>query len=79
VLDGIPAVIDRDETWTYDRWAYFPHFSVDDVRDDVLDRLDDLQGRHATYFAGGGSHFELVESAVEHGEYVAGLIAEKLG
>ncbi len=77
LLSTIPAEVDDEEIWTIDRWPYFKHFSVADLKLGVLDRIDAMQGKDATYYAGGGSHFELVESAVRHAEYVVERLQER--
>ena len=74
VLAKIPAEVDEDETWTLDRWPYFQHYGVQDLRDGVLDDLQNLQGTQATWYAGGGSHFELVESAMDNAHHVVSLL-----
>ncbi|WP_405866725.1 protoporphyrinogen/coproporphyrinogen oxidase [Streptomyces sp. NBC_00005] len=53
------------------QWAFMPHFGSDDLADGVLDRLDALQGRDHTYYAGGLPAFELVECTVAHAQDLA--------
>ncbi|PTM93747.1 protoporphyrinogen/coproporphyrinogen oxidase [Streptomyces sp. VMFN-G11Ma] len=49
-------------------WAFMPHFGSADLEDGALDRLEALQGRGHTYYAGGLPAFELVECAVAHAQ-----------
>ncbi|MFD4600588.1 alpha/beta fold hydrolase [Streptomyces sp. NPDC058464] len=52
-------------------WAFMPYFGTDDLRDGALDRLEALQGRHHTYYAGGLPSFELVECVVAQAQELA--------
>ncbi len=52
-------------------WAFMPHFGSDDLAAGALDRLDALQGRARTYYAGGLPAFELVECTVAHAQELA--------
>ncbi|WP_330281461.1 protoporphyrinogen/coproporphyrinogen oxidase [Streptomyces sp. NBC_00588] len=49
-------------------WAFMPHFGSADLEAGALDRLDALQGRDRTYYAGGLPAFELVECTVAHAQ-----------
>ncbi|MDQ3402494.1 MAG: alpha/beta fold hydrolase [Actinomycetota bacterium] len=53
------------------RWEFMPHFGVDDLRDGVLDRLEDMQGERRTYHAGSLPAFELIECNVGYAQDLA--------
>ena len=46
---------------TYDRWAYFQHVTATDFAKGFYDDLEDLQGKHDTYYVGGPTNFQLIE------------------
>jgi acyl-CoA synthetase (AMP-forming)/AMP-acid ligase II len=48
------------------RWDYFPHFAPADVAAGCHERLEALQGRRGTYYAGSLLNFELVECNVAY-------------
>ncbi|WP_405868555.1 alpha/beta fold hydrolase [Streptomyces sp. NBC_00005] len=60
-----------DEVRLHREWAFMPHFGADDLRDGVLDRLEALQGRDHTYYAGSLPAFELVECVVAQAQELA--------
>jgi hypothetical protein len=51
---------------TYNEWNYFPHVTVNDLRNGFYDRLEALQGQSNTFYCGGVAAFELVETVVEY-------------
>ncbi|GAB2968119.1 thioesterase domain-containing protein [Saccharothrix stipae] len=53
------------------RWEFMPHFGSDDLREGVLDRLEDMQGRRRTYHAGSLPAFELIECTVAYAQDLA--------
>ncbi|MER5176970.1 alpha/beta fold hydrolase [Streptomyces sp. NPDC002896] len=53
------------------QWAFMPHFGSDDLQSGVLDRLEVMQGRHHTYYAGSLPSFELVECTVAYAQDLA--------
>lgn len=60
--------------WIHE-WAYFPHFSADDLRAGCLARLEALQGARHTWHASTLLSFELTECAVAYAVALAGRIA----
>ncbi|MEU6253477.1 alpha/beta fold hydrolase [Streptomyces sp. NPDC047043] len=60
-----------DEVRLHREWAFMPHFGADDLRDGVLDRLEAMQGRQRTYYAGSLPGFELVECVVAQAQELA--------
>ncbi|TDQ43896.1 FAD-dependent oxidoreductase [Actinorugispora endophytica] len=48
------------------RWPFMPHFAGADVADGVLDRVERMQGRNSTYYAGSLLGYELVETNVAY-------------
>ncbi|WP_235990657.1 protoporphyrinogen/coproporphyrinogen oxidase [Streptomyces ureilyticus] len=72
LLDDVAALGGRlGEVYLRRQWAFMPHFGSDDLAGGALDRLDALQGRGRTYYAGGLPAFELVECAVAHAQDLA--------
>ncbi|MFG2026547.1 protoporphyrinogen/coproporphyrinogen oxidase [Streptomyces sp. NPDC048825] len=70
--DDVAALGGRlEEIHLQRQWAFMPHFGSDDLADGALDRLDALQGRARTYYAGGLPAFELAECAVAHAQDLA--------
>jgi hypothetical protein len=55
---------------TFDRWPYFGHVSAEGFRKGFFSRLEALQGRFGTYYAGGVTTFELIESVVRSAKHV---------
>ena len=53
------------------RWAYMPYFAGEDLAAGIMDRLEQLQGRHHTYHAGSLAAFELVECNVRYAQQLA--------
>jgi hypothetical protein len=58
--------IDDTQWHTYDRWSYFPHVNPQDFREGFFDRVEQLQGRNRTYYAGAMMNFELVECSIAY-------------
>ena len=58
------------QEFSCDDWAYFPHFSPEEVAKGAYNVLDGLQGINRTYYAGGLLAFELVETIAEHAHYL---------
>lgn len=55
---------------SYDRFTYFQHFSIDDIKNKYYEKLANLQGNDRTYYVGGVTDFELVEPIVQHSKYL---------
>lgn len=55
---------------TFSRWPYFGHVTPEDCRGGFFTRLNALQGKQGTYYAGGATTFELIESVVRSSKYV---------
>ncbi|WET82548.1 alpha/beta fold hydrolase [Amycolatopsis sp. QT-25] len=53
------------------RWEFMPHFGSDDLRDGILDRLEDIQGQRRTYHAGSLPAFELIECTMGYAQDLA--------
>jgi hypothetical protein len=64
------------ELYTYDEFPYFPHVTIDSMRDGFYRKLEALQGVDGTYYVGGLLAFELVEPIVE---YSHSLVATHFG
>jgi hypothetical protein len=64
-VTALGAVLPADYI-TFDRWSYFPHVTVDDLRAGFYDRLEDLQGQSNTYYCGAVGAFELVETVAQY-------------
>ncbi len=69
-LKKIGATDPEVQEFSCDDWAYFPHFSPDQVDEGLYSLLDSRQGKHRTYFAGGLLAFELVETIAEHAHFL---------
>ncbi|MFC7329211.1 FAD-dependent oxidoreductase [Marinactinospora rubrisoli] len=54
------------------RWPFMPHFSSADLAAGVLDRVENLQGRNRTYYAGGLLGYELIETTVAYSRDLVG-------
>jgi hypothetical protein len=63
---------------TFHRWPYFGHVSPGECRAGFYSRLESLQGRHGTYYAGGATTFELIESVIRSSKYITGKLHEDL-
>ncbi|HET9062748.1 MAG TPA: hypothetical protein VFO62_05615, partial [Candidatus Binatia bacterium] len=44
------------------RWTYFQHVKPQVMRDGWYARLEKLQGQNNTFYVGGATNFELIES-----------------
>lgn len=55
-----------EEVITWRRWAYFPHFSSEDLAKGIYDRLESLQGKNRTAYTGGLLAFETVENVTAY-------------
>jgi hypothetical protein len=55
---------------TFDKWSYFPHVTVDDLRAGFYDRFEQLQGQSNTYYCGAVAAFELVETVAQHSRHL---------
>ncbi|MFC4561855.1 FAD-dependent oxidoreductase [Nocardiopsis mangrovi] len=53
------------------RWPFMPHFSSADMAEGVLDRIERMQGRNRTYYAGGLLGYELIETTVAYSRDLA--------
>ncbi|MFJ9627211.1 alpha/beta fold hydrolase [Streptomyces sp. NPDC101175] len=70
--DDIAALGGRlKETHLHRTWSFMPHFGSADLSAGALDRLEAMQGRHRTYYAGGLPSFELVECVVAQAQELA--------
>ncbi|MEP4485540.1 MAG: FAD-dependent oxidoreductase [Halioglobus sp.] len=58
------------QEFSCDDWAYFPHFSPEEVDGGAYNLLDNHQGENRTFFAGGLLAFELVETIAEHAHHL---------
>jgi glycine/D-amino acid oxidase-like deaminating enzyme len=56
-------VIDMLET---KEWRFFPHVGTESFASGFYDKLDAMQGRHNTYYAGGLLNFETVETTLAY-------------
>jgi hypothetical protein len=54
--------------YTHDRWSYFPHVSVLDIKEGFYDTLEAMQGKNKTFFVGGLMAFELIEPIINYSE-----------
>jgi predicted NAD/FAD-binding protein len=68
-VDGLAAAVgielpDEPETWN--NFPYFPHVTVDDIRDGWYRDLEAMQGTNRTFYNGGVMAFELIEPIVEY-------------
>jgi hypothetical protein len=73
LMDGAEAGATKPELkrWlTFHRWPYFGHVTPEEMKGGFYQQLDQLQGEKATYYAGGATTFELVESVVRSSKYV---------
>jgi hypothetical protein len=63
-----------DETqgrWhTFDKFTYFQHFTVEQIKAGIYADLANMQGNQKTFYVGGATDFELVEPIVEHSKYI---------
>ncbi len=63
---------------TYDRWPYFGHVGPEEFRSGFYTKLEALQGQRYTYYTGGATTFEMVESIIRHAKHIAALVDEDL-
>ena len=76
-IERLGGSIDKSQWHTYDRWSYFPHVKAQDIRDGFFERVEQLQGRNRTYYAGAMMNFELVECSIAYSrQLVNRLVAE---
>jgi protoporphyrinogen oxidase len=47
-------------------WKYFPHVSSEDMRDGYFDKLENLQGKNHTYYAGELPNFSTVDQSASY-------------
>jgi hypothetical protein len=55
---------------TFDRWPYFGHVGPADFEKGFFRKLEALQGKYLTYYAGGVTTFELVEGALRSAKHI---------
>jgi hypothetical protein len=76
VIDGIRQFVAAigaalpENCITYNEWDYFPHVTVNDLRDGFYNRLEALQGQSNTFYCGSVAAFELVETVVEYSRLI---------
>jgi hypothetical protein len=58
----------KGQYYTYDRWTYFPHVSVDMFKEGFYDSLEGIQGDNKTFYTGGLMAFELIEPIVNYSD-----------
>jgi len=51
-----------------DMFDYYPRFSIQDFKDGIPHKMDDLQGVGGVYYTGAVADFEIVERAAEHAD-----------
>lgn len=74
VVDGVRGLADElgvalsAEPVTWDSFPYFPHVSVEDMRDGWYREVESLQGQNRTFYNGGVMAFELVEPIVAYSD-----------
>jgi len=61
-------VPENEKPRTFDLFTYFPHPSVEDMKDGFYAKLEALQGQRSTYYAGSLMAFHLVEPITEYSE-----------
>ena len=65
-----------DDVLIWKSWSYFPHVTTATLGDDFYQRVEDLQGRNATYYMGSVLSFETVSDTVD---YALALVARFFG
>ena len=55
---------------TFDKFTYFQHFTVEQIKAGIYADLANMQGNDKTFYVGGATDFELVEPIVEHSKYI---------
>ena len=55
---------------TFDKFTYFQHFTVEQIKAGIYADFADMQGNDKTFYVGGATDFELVEPIVEHSKYI---------
>ncbi len=58
--------VELPDYYTYSEFPYFPHVGPSEMANKFYDRLEALQGKNKTFFAGGLMNFELVETIVNY-------------
>jgi hypothetical protein len=57
------ALPEKGQSWhTFDRWTYFQHVKPEVMAGGWYERLERLQGKQNTFYVGGATNFELIES-----------------
>jgi protoporphyrinogen oxidase len=51
-------------------WQYFPHASIEDVKEGFYDEINSVQGQQQTYYVGDLLSFESVEQCVSFSKYL---------
>jgi hypothetical protein len=64
------GTIDESRWHTYDKFTYFQHFTVEQIRNGIYTHLAGMQGRDRTFYVGGATDFELVEPIVVHSNHI---------
>jgi hypothetical protein len=68
---------EEDVRWrTYNRWPYFGHVSAEAISKGFFEDLERLQGQDHTWYVGGVTNFELIESIVCYAKSLASRIDE---
>ena len=62
--DHVP--LDQDTSASFNRWLYFQHLSKDAILQGWYSKLEAQQGTDRTFYVGGATSFELVESIAEY-------------
>lgn len=63
VIGQMKGISEYAAKWhTFDRWTYFQHVKPHVMKDGWYARLEKLQGQNSTFFVGGATNFELIES-----------------
>ncbi len=55
---------------SYMEWPYFGHVTPEAMRGGWFQRLEELQGRHRTYWVGGATNFEAVEPILVYAKHL---------
>ena len=55
---------------TFDKFTYFQHFTVEQIKAGIYADFADMQGNDKTFYVGGATDFELVEPIVVHSKYI---------
>jgi hypothetical protein len=58
----------KADLYTHDRWTYFPHVPILEIKEGFYDELEAMQGKNKTFFVGGLMAFELIEPILNYSE-----------